>query len=387
MICKNCGKELEQGKIYCDFCGKAVQIVPDYNILDEEILPEIVEDPKLKKKREEERRLAEEKRNELSGVSEPVKAKEKTPEKSKKITRLTVLLIILCVLLLIEIVVYVLHNYHTSYGYYMEQAKALDSTDDYSGAIGFYELALEKTPGDRDAMLSIALDKYKQKDYAGSEDTYLTYIKKNPSDPEGYKGLLSVYGALNDYDKISLLKENAPEDIRPVFKDFVLATVNFLLPGGDYKDDTTVVMAPSEEGYSIYFTIDGTDPSKDNGALYTDPFVLMDGETVVKAVCVDDSGHTGRIRTEEYKITYEAPDRPVVAPQSGTYDQPTKINMSAGEDCKIYYTWDGSMPGVNSSKYSSPIDMPEGNNILSVIAVDKHGLSSSVLKLNYEYLP
>lgn len=35
MKCPNCGNELEPGKIYCDHCGHEIQIVPDYDPLDE----------------------------------------------------------------------------------------------------------------------------------------------------------------------------------------------------------------------------------------------------------------------------------------------------------------------------------------------------------------
>nr|MCR4673659.1 chitobiase/beta-hexosaminidase C-terminal domain-containing protein [Lachnospiraceae bacterium] len=57
------------------------------------------------------------------------------------------------------------------------------------------------------------------------------------------------------------------------------------------------------------------------------------------------------------------------------------------EDASIYYTWDGSMPTTNSYKYTEPILVPEGNNVLSVIVVDKHGMTSNVVKGNYIYLP
>ena len=32
MKCIYCGEELKEGSLYCPKCGKAVQIVPDYNI-------------------------------------------------------------------------------------------------------------------------------------------------------------------------------------------------------------------------------------------------------------------------------------------------------------------------------------------------------------------
>ena len=30
MICPECGREIPEGHLYCDFCGQEVQIVPDF---------------------------------------------------------------------------------------------------------------------------------------------------------------------------------------------------------------------------------------------------------------------------------------------------------------------------------------------------------------------
>lgn len=35
MKCIYCGKELAEGELFCPACGKAVQIVPDYNVYDD----------------------------------------------------------------------------------------------------------------------------------------------------------------------------------------------------------------------------------------------------------------------------------------------------------------------------------------------------------------
>ena len=35
MKCPNCGKELKTGQLYCESCGQEIQIVPDYDPLDE----------------------------------------------------------------------------------------------------------------------------------------------------------------------------------------------------------------------------------------------------------------------------------------------------------------------------------------------------------------
>ena len=43
MKCANCGSELWDGCLYCSNCGKEAQIVPDYNVFEDEYLKTILE--------------------------------------------------------------------------------------------------------------------------------------------------------------------------------------------------------------------------------------------------------------------------------------------------------------------------------------------------------
>ena len=63
MKCAHCGNEIPPGSVYCKHCGKAAQIVPDYNLLEDDVLPQILEE-------KEKKRRADEKRAGVSGVSE-----------------------------------------------------------------------------------------------------------------------------------------------------------------------------------------------------------------------------------------------------------------------------------------------------------------------------
>ena len=38
MVCDKCGAEVPTGSIYCNVCGSEIQIVPEYNILENDIL-------------------------------------------------------------------------------------------------------------------------------------------------------------------------------------------------------------------------------------------------------------------------------------------------------------------------------------------------------------
>ena len=47
MKCANCGAELQVGSVRCSVCGEEAQIVSDYNILEDELLQEMLKNPRV----------------------------------------------------------------------------------------------------------------------------------------------------------------------------------------------------------------------------------------------------------------------------------------------------------------------------------------------------
>ena len=41
MKCPKCGRELKTGQLYCENCGQEIQIVPDYDPLDELLIGQV----------------------------------------------------------------------------------------------------------------------------------------------------------------------------------------------------------------------------------------------------------------------------------------------------------------------------------------------------------
>ncbi len=46
MKCIYCGKELDEGDLFCPRCKKAAQIVPDYNVYEDDYLKQVLTDRK-----------------------------------------------------------------------------------------------------------------------------------------------------------------------------------------------------------------------------------------------------------------------------------------------------------------------------------------------------
>ncbi len=67
---------------------------------------------------------------------------------------------------------------------------------------------------------------------------------------------------------------------------------------GNYNEAKTITITSRTEGAKIYYTLDGSEPSKENGTLYTAPFKLETGYTKIKAIAVKD-GKTDSYVTEE----------------------------------------------------------------------------------------
>jgi hypothetical protein len=366
MICKNCKTEFPDDKVYCPKCGTPVQVVPDYNVLDEEVLSSYL------------KRLEE--TGKLPSIEDGLLLRKKMPRK-----RLFV--IIGVILVLASALLLSIGLYFSSYSYYLESGKEALETKSYDSAVMYFTKASKKAPEDGDAYYYLGLTASKEQDYDKAEDYYQKAIRIAPTHKKSYEALIQLYVDRKDYVSLEALKEKAPNDtIRGLFDSIVSGTVSFSKKGGTYESDLSLVLSTNGTD-TIYYTLDGSNPSKKNGHIYRKPIEITDGETTVRAACINSKGKVGKVSENTYTINYSMPAEPTLSPEGGTYTQSTEISITSDEDCSIYYTWDGSDPTVSSTLYTGPITMPEGNNILSVISVNSHGMSSRVIRVNYIYLP
>ena len=56
MKCSNCGTEIEKGLVFCQTCGQEVEMVPTYDLLDDELEALVIERKKKARKRKEVRK-------------------------------------------------------------------------------------------------------------------------------------------------------------------------------------------------------------------------------------------------------------------------------------------------------------------------------------------
>ena len=77
---------------------------------------------------------------------------------------------------------------------------------------------------------------------------------------------------------------------------------------GTYTENQTVALTTTTDGATIYYTTDGTTPSKTNGTKYTTPITVSGAagksvETTIKAIAVKDGMQDSKVETFKYTIS------------------------------------------------------------------------------------
>jgi len=384
MYCINCGKEINSEDVYCSFCGKPLQMVPDYSIYDEDDINVILENT-----------------NDIEvGSTSPTKtrtdkhtnsASSVKPKKKNDMKRIITLTIVLCVLLLgvgIGVKVYIDHKNSNSYEYQMKAGDEAFFKEKFDVAESYYKKALTLSPNDIKVRLKLAdvfLAQEKQADSILLLEEILSLDANENYD--AYKRLFDIYKAEGNIDAILALKKDVTSTkVLKLFEDYIVQAPTVNIPSGNYSELLKLSMS-GDKGVQIFYTLDGTNPIT-HGTLYTNTIELSAaGMHTLKMVSMNALGVYSDIITMTYVIKYNAPTDPEVTPNGGTFSTPTHVYISVPDGCSAYYTWDRSEPNTQSAKYVSPLLVPEGYNILSVIIIDDTtGLSSGIYRGVFEYM-
>ncbi|MCI5493949.1 MAG: chitobiase/beta-hexosaminidase C-terminal domain-containing protein [Lachnospiraceae bacterium] len=383
MKCTNCGAELKVGCIYCSVCGHEAQIVPDYNILEDDLLKSLLEDENQKKQPDTKKQAGTKKQTKGKSPQNNPKNKKK---KGKKKWILPCVIIVIIIIAGISFFA-VKQSQQNSFSYQYEKGVELVKSSHYDEAKEHFKRALDLEPDNKKVMLELARLGVKMKDRDLIEGNALQILQVDPKNKEAIQLLIDLYNSEKKYDKIVDLYETYADTAQAsLFADYVVAEPEFDTVGGTYHEEMEVGISAASD-CEIYYTVNGDSDPITNGRRYSDPVPLTEGKTTIYAVAKDSRGIYSEIVRADYEIVFEAPLQPTVSLRSGSYTSPQMITVRVPQDCTVYYTWDGSTPNTDSSVYTAPLEMPVGNNVLSLLAVNKHGLSSGVIRYNYIYLP
>ncbi len=159
----------------------------------------------------------------------------------------------------------------------------------------------------------------------------------------------------------------------------------FSIEGGTFEEAVEVSIT-AEDGLDIYYTVNGGSVDGES-ILYESPIVLEeDGEYVINAIAIDDSGNMSETVSQTYIIEIAGPSAPDVVEQSGDYSQNTMIVVVPVEGCTVYYTTDGTEPTSSSKIYTAPISMPIGTSHFAFVAVDEENNYSEITYRDYHLI-
>lgn len=169
-------------------------------------------------------------------------------------------------------------------------------------------------------------------EYTKAEDYFQTAIGKDKKKAEGYAGLSKVYIGQND----------------------VSAAENLFLTVIDEQPDNAAVY---EAAFEFYL-----DTKQPMGI----PELLKQAKGSVK----------------EELSAYVVHEPEFSLDEKETYDDVQQLTLTSKEG-EIRYTTDGSMPDVSSQEFTEPIQLGEGENTIKAIVVNKEGVPSQTAEKEF----
>ena len=397
MKCTRCGAYIPDGELYCSECGCEVQIVPDYNPLDDVLTKEVkgsidsytrpmrtndintrsentgrrravTGNMRRERERDRERELAEEKRRQQI-------ARKKAMKQKKKKRRI----IFACLLVLFVIAAFVF--YKNSYvGVVKSGEKALNAGN-YTEAENKFTQAIHKNKKRPEAYTGLANVYKAQDELDAAEAVFLNVLKDQNSNADLYEATGKCYLDTDQAAKIPDLLDESSSSVKKALSEYIIEVPEFSLEEGSF-DEVQQVSLSSEED-QIYYTTDGSQPST-SSTKYTEPILLNEGENTVKAISVNKKGIPSLTVTKTYNIDIPVADAPAVTPSTGQYEQAMKITIQVPDGYTAYYTTDGTTPSESSNTYLEPFDMPEGKTVLQVVLINGQGKMSQITTRSYE---
>ena len=315
------------------------------------------------------------------------KAKKPMDAKKKKMI-IAVSCVVAALVVIIGIVDGVVLNNKNKNSYQYNYDKGMSSyqNKDYDDAIRYLTKASKLSDGRKNVDLKYTLYQC----YAATDNTDMStevlkdILSFDENNEKALKALASIYNTKKDGTSLNkLIKDYKNKDGYRYLEDYIVETPKPSVEAGSY-DDVIKLQFTENSSSTIYYTTDKTEPDKKSKRYTGTAIEIQSGTTTIKAIAISDIGVCSDVVELEYTVDFKKPSAPTVGPASGTYEEGQTVtidNIPVGSTA--YYTLDGSTPTKNSEEYSEPFTIPTGNNVISVVIIDSHNQSSSVVKRNY----
>lgn len=370
MNCPKCGKELLDGRLYCEHCGGEINLVPEFEAEIEQSMAESIQ-----------------------GIAEEVSEKKEEVHSPKRKKKNNVVFCLIAVFFMI--VVFTLSTFFaggmTIWKYstffqeklverYLEQGA-------YEEAIAYMNGIIEKAPDNVRYQFKLSEIYMQQSNMDKPLEIYKNIVEnsKYTIDEQiaAVEYIIEYYAAQGNYREIAEYLDNVQdENIKLAFMEYMLGTVEFNRPEGTYATMITLKLSTDGIG-TIYYTTDGTEPDE-NSQVFQNTIFLEPGDNVISAVFINDYGVASPVITKNYFIESRKVSPPEVLTYSGTYNSPVKIQIASSSDSTVYYTDNGSIPNQNSKKYTGEFYIPAGKSVYKFVAIGYTGEASDVVTRNFQ---
>ena len=426
MKCMSCGAEFADDSVICPVCGQEIQIVPDYNPLDdvltEQVRGAVSETLKININQEQiDKYRAEQKRNtgnvqgsgrtyqkkvgdgqsvESQNVGTRSRMTEEELERERRLVRRRraqkkkmlarkrrQIKLIFSGVALTGILALGAVGYVNSYTGRINSGYKKLEAEEYTEAQLKFEKAIKQKIERSEAYTGLAKVYTLQGELEKAEQVFLDAIAKQTDNVDLYEAAILFYLDTDQETKVmELLDKCNDREVLSKLEKYVSDGPKFSLDEKQIYDEVQALELTSD-GETIYYTTDGTDPTV-SSTKYSAPIKLEEGETEVRAISVNAEGVPSLVVKKLFTVEFPIEDAPSVTPSTGQYDDYQEIKILVPDGYVAFYTTDGSNPTTSETRiqYSGPFDMPEGNTILNVVLMNQKGRYSDITKRTYELI-
>ena len=195
----------------------------------------------------------------------------------------------------------------------------------------------------------------------------------------GGKNAIHMHGNKNTYMLLPLSSDNLIDNITGECAQIIYNAIEILAQSKgnvipcvkptfatEFDNNATSVTITSATGdATIYYTVDGTDPTEAS-SVYTVPVVVTTNGTVVKAIAVKQGYDNSEVASIEVEVKAKAaaPSIAVTDGENGT----KVVTMTGVEGTTIYYNLAAVAPTTASPVYTEPIIVERSTEIAAIAA-------------------
>ncbi len=382
MKCSHCGSDMLKEQVFCEKCGKERLLVPVFEPEIEDSVAASMSNIVQELSPDIQPNIHETAEDDNTTETEVDTGHHGTKQINFFVTAIVALIIFICVF---SIFFYAYTE--NSFEYQYQRAQNAFTNENYDEALEIANVCLTMEPDSVEIRIFI-LEIYQEQEMT---DIVIEKCKEliafAPERQEPYDILVPYYIKEEEYQKLSqlLAKCQVPAVVES-YADYMALPPQFDPGEGSFDTSISLKMIAGGNG-TIYYTLDGSDPSKYSDR-YTAPVKLLSGRYKVSAIYINDYGIASDVVTKTYQIDSYIDITPEISVPSGDYVIPKSIQVTVpDEGCTVYYTTDGSEPTMDSEIYTTALLMPLGSSTFKFFMVDSEGSESEIITRNYNCVP